>query len=142
MADDAPKQVYARTQAGFVPASESAQRFADRVPMGALVELEGRQPRNLQHHRLFWSLMAWASENCDGFETAEQVCHAVKVLMGHCDFVPDGKGGLVAVPKSISFAAMDEIAFSDFHRKAMDAVLKLLPPGCTQATIMEALRFA
>lgn len=142
MADDSPKQVYARTHAGFVPANDAAQRFADRVSMGALVELEGRQPRNLAHHRLFWSLMSWASENCEGYETAEQVCHTVKVLMGHCDFVPDGKSGLVAVPKSISFAAMDEVEFSNFHRKAMDAVLKLLPAGCSRETIMEALQFA
>ncbi len=110
--------------------------------MGALVELEGRQPRNLKHHRLFWALMSWAAENCEGYETAEQVCHTVKVLMGHCDFVPDGKGGLVAAPKSISFAAMDQIQFSAFHSRAVDAVLKLLPAGCTEATIMEALAYA
>jgi hypothetical protein len=142
MADDTPKQVYAKSSAGFVPVSDPARAFFDRVKIGGLVELEGRQPRNLNHHRLFWALMAWAAENCDGYETAEQVCHTVKVLMGHCDFVPDGKGGLVAVPKSISFAALDEIAFSDFHRKAMDAVLRLLPAGCSQATIMEALQYA
>ena len=142
MADDNPKQVYAKIAVGFVPASDAARRFADKVRIGALVELEGRQPRNLAHHRLFWALMDWASENCHGYETPEQVLHTVKVLMGHCDFVPDGRSGLIAVPRSISFASMDEVAFSDFHRKAVDAVLKLLPPGCDHKMIQEALQFA
>ena len=73
MADDTPKQVYARTNAGFVPVSDAARAFFDRVKIGGLVELEGRQPRNLNHHRLFWALMAWAAENADGFETAEAI---------------------------------------------------------------------
>ena len=142
MTDDTQKQIYARTNFGFVPASDTARRFAERVRIGDLVELEGRQPRNLAHHRKFWSLMTWTAENAEGFETAEQVCHTVKVLMGHCDFVPDGKGALVAVPKSISFAAMDQTAFDAFYKGAVSAVLRLLPAGCNENTILEALAYA
>lgn len=142
MADDSPKQVYVRTVSGFVPVSDPARAFHARVRLGGEVELDGKQPRNIAHHRKFWSLMSWTAENAEGFETAEQVCHVVKVLMGHCDFVPGGKDGLVAVPRSISFAALGQIEFEAFYKGAVGAVLKLLPAGCDENTIMEALAFA
>lgn len=142
MADDSPKQVYVKTPQGFVPVSDPARTFHAKARLGAEVQLDGKMPRNLKRHRRFWSLMSWACENAEGFETPEQVCHTVKVLMGYCDFVPDGVGGLVAVPRSISFSAMDEIAFDAFDRGAVGAVLKLLPAGCDENTIMEALAYA
>lgn len=142
MTDERPKQIYRKVDGGFVPASAAAERFFKKTNFGDLVELKGRKPRNLKHHKMFFDLLEWVCENVDGFDTEDQVLHVIKVRMGYCDFVPDGKGNLLAVPRSISFSCMDEAEFSNFHRRAIDAVLKLLPAGCDDKTIWEVLSYA
>ena len=142
MSDEKPKQVYRKTEVGFVPASAAAEHFLEKTKIGELVELKGAKPRNLKHHKLFFDLIDWVAENIDGYDTPDQVLHVLKIRMGHCDFVPDGKGGLIAAPRSISFSKMDEVEFSNFHRRAIDVVLKLLPTGCDEKTIWEILSYA
>ena len=136
------KQIYVKTPAGFLPVNEPARKFFDKKKIGAKVEMKGSEPRNLEHLNKFWSLMDWTAENAEGYDTGEQVCHVVKILIGHCDFVPKPGGGLEAVPKSISFGKMERPEFDRFYSSAIDAVLKLLPPGCDEETIMEALSYA
>jgi hypothetical protein len=142
MSDEKPKQIYRKAEGGFVPASAAAERFYEKTKFGDLVELKSSKPRNIKHHKLFFDLLEWVSENVDGYDSEDQVLHVVKIRMGHCDFVPDGRGGLIAVPRSISFPSMDEVEFANFHRRAIDAVLKLLPAGCDEKTIWEVLSYA
>jgi len=141
MSDDAPKQVYAKTMQGFAPASDEAWRFFRRVKFGELVELPGKQPRNLKYHNLYWAMVTWGTENLEGEWTKDQLHHVLRVLSGWCDFVPDGKGGLIAVPKPTNFASADADQFDRFFIGARAALLKLLPAGCSEDMIMQALAF-
>jgi len=94
-------------------------RAANEVEAEKLETLRGRdvlvkisQPRNLGFHKLFFAMLKISLDMADIEINAEQWRAIVTVGAGWCTFVP-GRQGLIAVPKSISFGAMDE---TEFHR--------------------------
>jgi hypothetical protein len=138
-------QIYRRTINGFVPANEPAERFAKRSKIGQLVKLEGSHPRNLKHLKKYFALLRTAFPHTE-YDHLEQFRHVLTCRMGYCDFVPDGKGGLQAVPYSISFDSMKDEVFQEFYDNAIDAILKHFLPGTDRAdldeAVMEIVRFA
>jgi hypothetical protein len=48
-------------------------------------------------------------------------------------------GELMALPKSISFAAMDQVEFEAFYDNAVNGVLKYLLPTMNRVSLDEAL---
>jgi hypothetical protein len=59
---------------------------------------------------------------------------------GHVDFVPHPETGeLIAVPKSISFANMDQPAFDEFYERAVSGVIAYVCPHMTRVGLDEAI---
>src|ERR1043166_2381612 len=90
--------------------AESADAFG-KLPFGKVVHVEMKQPRNGKHHRLYWTLCTRIA-NAIGAEP-ETVSDVLKIRTGHCTTVMTKRGDL-HLPKSISFAAMDQTAFNTF----------------------------
>lgn len=100
------------------------------IPDGETLRLEITRPskRSIRHHRLLFSLL---------HVTAEQVGWSVenlllwsKIAAGHADIVHDRNGEVTALPRSISFAKMDQKEFNAFFDLVVTAILeRLLPPG-------------
>jgi len=100
-------------------------RAANEVEAEKLETLRGRnvlvkisQPRNLGFHKLFFAMLGVALGMADIEVNAEQWRAIVTVGAGWCTFVP-GREGLIAVPKSISFGAMDETEFRRLYEAAI-----------------------
>lgn len=112
------------------------------MPHGVALKVEVRQPRNGKFHRLSWALFTLAAEAMnDGPApsvkewTAEDVCELVKIATGHVDRLklPKKAAGRYGCeyalrPKSISYAAMDNEAFSRFMDAAMIYIRDELTP--------------
>lgn len=115
----------------LVPADEEAtRRLASYRPTDEIAA-DVRRPRNVKHHRKFWTLLTLVAENSDAFETPEQVLYAVKAAMGRGKWVsaPRTKKPFF-VPESVSFATMDQVEFETFYSAAVNTVLKFwLPIG-------------
>lgn len=109
-------------------ADEATARVLAGIKMGDTVAVEIKRPRNLRMHRLFWSLMQLVAENQEHYANAEEVAAAFKVATGHCDYVQTPRG-LVGIPKSISFAKMDQDAFRAFFDRALDYMVEHVIPG-------------
>lgn len=114
--------------------AESATVFG-KLQFGKIVHVEVKQPRNGKHHRLFWTLCARIGDavGCEH----EDIAHLLKIRTGHVRHL-NTKRGPEAVPKSISFAAMDQTAFKDFFDKCVYVIYNEF--GIAQSDIMDCVR--
>jgi hypothetical protein len=122
---------------------------------------ELRQRRNGRFHRLIFSIFGHVAEALNagplgGTWTADDVLTNVKLATGRAVARPASArertlyampaGSMVLIPASVSFAAMDETAFSGFAREALDYIAGDLCPYLRAAPqwgeIVELLRHA
>lgn len=82
-----------------------------------------RQPRNIRFHRKYFALLGVGRDMADTELNAEQFRAYVTAGAGYCDFI-EGKEGMVAVPRSISFAAMDEAEFARLYSDTLDFICR------------------
>lgn len=129
---------------GFGEADHNAyKRFRARVKRmgpGEFFTLSWKFARNLAHHRKFMALVTYVAQNSDVYDNKDKALVAIKIAAGHCDFVADPKGGgLVAVPKSISFDRMDQDAFDEFYEAAIRGVINHVLPHMNRVSMETAL---
>lgn len=90
---------------------ESVSEFS-RLPFNRPLRVEVKQPRNLQFHKLYWSLV---HRIADGIGSdPENVSDLFKIATGHCTIIKSKAHGVIKLPKSISFAKMDADSFRVF----------------------------
>jgi len=82
-----------------------------------------KQPRNIDFHRKYFALLGTARSMIDEDYTMEQFRALCIAGAGYCDFV-QGDNGLVAVPRSMSFAAMDETEFDRLYQDTLTFICK------------------
>lgn len=106
----------------FKPLSVMDYEKTRRVKEGQIIEVDYKKPRNPLFHNKFMSMIRVVYDNQEKYETIEQVLNAVKVDLGYYDplYVHNVE---VAVPRSISFAKMDEIEFEELYDKAVTLIL-------------------
>lgn len=121
---------------GLRPVDEAGQQALRRLRHGEVVRVDIARPRNVQHHRLFWALLTLVSDNSRHYDTPEQVLTALKIALGHVDPIVGHDGKTYFVPRSISFANMDQDEFSAFFDRCVDVIVQRFLPGVTE----EALR--
>jgi hypothetical protein len=77
-------------------------------------------PRNQKLHGLHFVLLTTVFDNQEQFSDLDQLRMWLQVGAGHCTFVPGPTGRMVALPKSISFRAVDDQDFAEHHEKMKD----------------------
>ena len=116
------------------PCDEVGERALKQIGQGTVVTCSVKQPRNVQHHRLFFALVSKVFENQEYFKSVEQLVAALKIAIGHVDVIQT-KRGTFTIPKSISFAKMDQAQFSEFYERAVDFVVSEVVPGLGRAEL-------
>lgn len=120
----------------FVPADDETEASLKHLKIGSVIAGNFRQPRNYKFHKKFMAMVAFVADMHPVYNTHKKALLAIKIAMGHCDFVAHPiTGELIPEAKSISFASMDEIAFADFYQDAVNATLAHLTPGVLQEDI-------
>lgn len=106
-----------------------------KIPFGKVIRVDVKQPRNGAHHRLFWTLCARIGDavGCEH----EDIAFLLKIRTGHVRHIKT-KRGMEEVPKSISFAAMDQTQFAAFFDKAVWVIESEF--GIVRADILECVR--
>jgi hypothetical protein len=82
------------------------------------------QPRNPAFHNKFFALLGVARDMADTEYNANQFRAYVTVGAGYCEFITDDEGGVVALPKSISFGSMDETEFERLYQDVLTFICK------------------
>ncbi len=86
-----------------------------RLAPGELVSIETHKARSGPFHRRHMVMEMRFFEAQERFEEFEQFRNWLKVGAGHCDWFPGPRGGVVPVPRSISYARLEETAMRELH---------------------------
>jgi len=89
--------------------------------LGKEVEAKITIPRNLGFHKRFFAMLKTTLEMTDLKINIEQWRTLVTCGCGYADYV-EFNGQLIAVPKSIAFARMDETEFERFYSDALSFI--------------------
>lgn len=129
--------------ASLIPVDDEGKEVLNSIGQGELVRVKLTKPRNLKHHRKFFSMLQLVFQNQERFPTMDHLLTAVKIEAGLYEDAPiDVNGRLVYIPKSISFARMDQSAFDKFYLDAIAACCRLLPHLNAEDIEQEVLAYA
>ena len=118
----------AKKLSALYPIDETGEVAMKRVGQGEIVTVDIKRPRNLAFHRRFFAMLNIIYQNQDAYKSLEDLLNVCKLRVGHCDTLAT-KYGEVKIPRSISFAAMDDAEFSEFYGRAVDWMLQEVIPG-------------
>lgn len=90
-----------------------------RLAPGEMAQAEMGFPRSGPFHRRHMAIEQAVFDAQERFSSFDQFRNWLKVGAGWVDWVPGPKGGIVPLPKSISYAKADEEAFQRFHRQVV-----------------------
>lgn len=85
------------------------------LAVGELLSFTYKVPRSLKFHRLHFGMLKAVFDSQEQFHDDYQFRKWTEVGAGHCDFVPGPTGRMVALPRSIDYASLDDDEFSDVH---------------------------
>ena len=116
------------------------------IPPGVDVMAKVWQPRNLKQHKFMIGICRLVLENSDRFKTVDDVLRELKILTDHYDIqarVDTSTGEITqfVVLKSLSFYAMDQVAFAEWFRfKGLPAILTHLLPGVREEELLSMMK--
>ena len=99
----------------------------NRLEAGEIVTVTTHKSRSTPFHRRHFALEQAVFESQERFEDFDQMICWVKVGAGHVDWLPGAKGAVMPIPRSISYAAMEDGEFREFHT---NVIVFLRQPYC------------
>lgn len=114
-----------------------------RLRIGSVVNCTISQKRNYEHHKKFFALVRLTFQNLPehlqqmlNIRSEEDMLTCLKLDLGYATTIWYGTRQVV-VPKSISFAQMDQTEFERFYDRAIDMVLGLYLRGTNRQDLIE-----
>jgi hypothetical protein len=118
-----------KTLQGWQPVSEAAREFHAKTPLGKVVEMKARRPRNPGHHRKLFALLNLIVDNTDLFANTDDALTGLKAITGHGRWARiKGTSKDIFYPESIAFDAMPQDEFDAFYTQAIAAVRRFWLP--------------
>uniref|UniRef100_C6BBU1 DUF1367 domain-containing protein n=1 Tax=Ralstonia pickettii (strain 12D) TaxID=428406 RepID=C6BBU1_RALP1 len=87
---------------------------------GEMVEIVTHKARSGPYHRRHFAIEQAVFDAQDRFSDFDMYMYWVKVGAGWVTWAAGPKGGVVPIPRSISYTAAEQDEFADFHEKVMD----------------------
>ncbi|MCF4166372.1 DUF1367 family protein [Zavarzinia compransoris] len=130
------KGYFAKHLGALRPADEDAEAIMRAIAMGECVEITVQRKRNPRHHRKLFALLGIVVENTDGrWPNSTALLEDLKMAIGLFEKRVSIKGPVYYVPKSISFASMDQAEFSKVYSQMVDVIVARILPGVDRADL-------
>jgi len=110
------------------PFDDEAKEIIKKWKQGNMVLVEAKRPRNYEHHKKYFALLNIIYENTEHFESFEEIQTYFKIKIGIYKTIKV-EDKFYPMVGSISWATMNQDAFSLFYSKAVDIALQLVPIG-------------
>lgn len=132
-----------KTLAGHLaPTTDEGVEGVRKMKPGQEYQIVLTMPRNYKFHCKFFALLKVVYENQEKYDNYEAFRHEVQMRCGHYAAHTHLTGLVSYVPKSISFADMDEIQFSALYDRAIDVLIENFIPGTDRdELIAEVINF-
>ena len=121
---------------GLQPIDEVGEAAMRKLHLNDVVNVEIKRSRNLAFHRKFFAMLQIILQNQDHYKSMDDLLDVCKLRTGHCRTVQTRQGE-VRLPKSISFATMDDTEFADFYDRACAWVVTEVIPGLERQALDE-----
>ena len=124
-----------RNLGGLRPIDKAGEQMLSKLDQGRLVKVVVTQPRNINHHRLFFALLNAVFRNLPedvDIPSVDALLGMIKITVGHYDICVSNSGVEFRIPKSISFAKMDQTEFDRFFSACCDVIKQYFIPGVTE----------
>lgn len=108
---------------------DEGREYLKGLALGEPVMVTVKKPRNGKFHRKYFALLGVAFENQDKYEDREAFRAEVIMRAGYWVEHVHVSGKVSYTAKSISFASMDELEFSELYRKSVDVIINYFMPG-------------
>ena len=96
------------------------RKIVGELEVGETLQFTYKLPRSPRHHRFFFARLAELFAMQERFDSEERFLDWLKVGSGHADLMPGRDGVPCAVPRSISWASLEEQGFIEFTRAMND----------------------
>jgi hypothetical protein len=132
------KLLVINTPRGLVPLGDDDYEQKRKLKLGETYSVEVKVVRNVDFHRKYFALIAYAWEFLDEQETErfkdkENFRKYIEIAAGHCEVIFHPRlQEFVEIPKSIAFAKMDNTAFSDLYGRVKDVIFSIIGDRVTQ----------
>lgn len=126
------KLLVVSTPRGLVPLGDDDYEEKKKLKLGQAYTVEVRVARNVDFHRKYFALIAYAWEYLNEkelatFKTKDNFRKYLEISAGHCEVIYHPRlQEFVEIPKSISFGSMDNAEFSDLYQRVKDVVLSII----------------
>lgn len=97
-----------------------------KIKSNSFIEVEIKSKRNILFHRKFFALLNLVFQNQEQYTNIDHLRKDLTVSSGYYDLRYNIQGEEIKEPKSISFASMDELEFSEYYNRVIDVVVKWL----------------
>jgi hypothetical protein len=112
----------------LMPADSMSEEIMRSLPRSVTLKATLTQGRNVAHHRKFFALLKLVLDNQEYFQNIDELLYAIKLKLGYT--IPIKlKDTTGYMPKSISFAKMDQREFTEFYERALDFIQAEVIPG-------------
>ena len=110
----------------FIPAYDSDKELMSNIKAGEIYKYKFSKPRNVKFHRKFFALINLVYQNQDHYSNIEHLRYDLTIESGFYN-VRYNKftGEEIIEAKSISFASMDEVEFSELYNKFLSTVVRV-----------------
>jgi hypothetical protein len=132
------KFLVTNTPRGLVPLDDDDYEEKKKLKLGQTYSVEVKVARNVDFHRKYFALIAYAWEFLDERETAtfrskDNFRKYLEISAGHCDVIFHPRlQEFVEIPKSISFGSMDNTAFSELYERVKDVIFSIIGDRVTR----------
>lgn len=132
------KLLVVNTPRGLVPLGDDDYEEKKKLKLGQTYSVEVKVVRNVDFHRKYFALIAYAWEflneqETERFKDKENFRKYIEIAAGHCEIIFHPRlQEFVEIPKSIAFAKMDNTAFSDLYGRVKDVIFSIIGDRVTQ----------
>ena len=129
----------AKTIGGLQPVYEDGEKVIRGLKLGEVISVDVVRPRNGKFHNKFYALMNLIYKNQEGYPSLDVLVSVCKLRTGHY-YVVETRLEQYKIPKSISFANMDDGEFKDFYDRVCKWVISEVIPGLDRGDLDETVR--
>jgi len=95
-----------------------------KIKPNEMVEVEIIKKRNINFHKKFFALLNMVFDNQEQYSNLDHLRHDLIIEAGFYEIRHGLHGEELKEAKSISFASMDEIEFSELYNRVIDVIVK------------------
>ena len=126
------KFLVVNTPRGLVPFGDDDYEAKKRLKVGEIYTVDVKVMRNVDFHRKYFAMIAYAWEflnekETERFKSKENFRKYLEIAAGHCEVIYHPRlQEFVEISKSISFGSMDNTAFSELYDRVKAVIFSII----------------